>query len=195
MELYRGYSEKVEKAEAIVNRLEGEQLDSYKLRMEKLRYESTVKSIVVILGYLSSEDLTTRNEIESRLTHHNLEEKHVQDFILVYRDSIGNAGESVESAKTVMEESTDSLEENPKQGMELDVKENPDKRMELDVKENPDKRMGLDVKYQPRRSSKTVMEESTDSVEEIPNQGMELDVKENPDKRMEFYLECMTGNS
>ncbi|KAI3946547.1 hypothetical protein MKW92_012420, partial [Papaver armeniacum] len=134
MELYRGYSEKVEKLE----------LDSYKLRMEKLQYESTVKSIAVILGYLSCEDLTTRNEIQSRLTHHNLEKKYVQDFILVYRDSIGNADKSVESAKTVTEESTDSVEENPNQGMELDVKENPDKRMELDVKENPDKRMGLD---------------------------------------------------
>ncbi|KAI3943042.1 hypothetical protein MKW92_000052, partial [Papaver armeniacum] len=64
MELYRGYSEKVEKVEATTNRLENEQLDSYKLRMEKLQYESTVKSIAVILGYLSFEDLTTRNEIE-----------------------------------------------------------------------------------------------------------------------------------
>ncbi|RZC79511.1 hypothetical protein C5167_003734 [Papaver somniferum] len=148
MELYRGYSEEVE---AMANRLEDEE---YELCMEKLRYESTVQSIAVILGYLLSEDPTTRNKIENRLTHHNLKKKHVQDFILVYRDSIGNAGESVESAETVMVESTDSLEEYPEQGMELDVKENPDKRMELDVKENPDKRMGLDVKYQVRRSSR-----------------------------------------
>ncbi|KAI3923441.1 hypothetical protein MKW92_006294 [Papaver armeniacum] len=179
MKLYRGYSDKVE----AMNRLKDEQLDSYELCMEKLRYGSTVQSIAVILGYLSSVDLKSQNRIESLLTHHNLK-KHVQDFILVYQGSIGNAGESVESAKTVMEESTDSLEENP------------DKRMELDVKENPDKRMGLDLKY--KESAKTVMEESTDSLE-VRNVYYKLKpfvgVKCDAYLPRTFYLECMTGKS
>ncbi|XP_026415482.1 uncharacterized protein LOC113310879 isoform X2 [Papaver somniferum] len=199
MELYRGYSEEVE---AMANRLEDEE---YELCMEKLRYESTVQSIAVILGYLLSEDPTTRNKIENRLTHHNLKKKHVQDFILVYRDSIGNAGESVESAETVMVESTDSLEENSKQGMELDVKENPEKRMELDVKESAKTVMEESTGNagESAESAKTVMEESTDSLEENSKQGMELDVKENPDKRMELdvkesaktVMEESTGNA
>ncbi|XP_026415548.1 uncharacterized protein LOC113310942 isoform X4 [Papaver somniferum] len=122
-------------------------------------------------------------------------------IVKVYRDSIGNAGESVESAETVMEESTDSLVENSKQGMELDVKENPDKRMELDVKESAKTVMEESTGNagESVESAKTVMEESTDSLEENPDKRMvldvkyqtrqsarlvELDVKENPDKRM-----------
>ncbi|KAI3947092.1 hypothetical protein MKW92_028928 [Papaver armeniacum] len=67
-------------------------------------------SIDVILGYLwSSENSTIQSRIKSQLTHHNLEMKHVEDSLSVYRDSIGNAGETVESPKTAMEECIDSL--------------------------------------------------------------------------------------
>ncbi|XP_026392006.1 uncharacterized protein LOC113287459 [Papaver somniferum] len=87
MELYS------EKVEAVTNHLKGKQ------------------SIDVILGYLwSSEYSTIQSRIKSQLTHQDLEMKHVEDSLSAYRDNIGNAGESVESPKTAMEECIDSLE-------------------------------------------------------------------------------------
>ncbi|XP_026392037.1 uncharacterized protein LOC113287466 isoform X2 [Papaver somniferum] len=61
MELYKRYSEKVE---AMTNHLKGKQL------------------VDVILGYLwSSENSTIQSRIESQLTHHKLEMKHVEDSL------------------------------------------------------------------------------------------------------------------
>ncbi|KAI3957900.1 hypothetical protein MKW92_041613 [Papaver armeniacum] len=93
MELYERYSGKVEAmTNHLMNHLKGKQ------------------SIDVILGYLwSSENSTIQSRIKSQLTHHNLEMKHVEDSLSVYRDNIGNAGETVESPKTAMEECIDSL--------------------------------------------------------------------------------------
>ncbi|KAI3903262.1 hypothetical protein MKW98_031916 [Papaver atlanticum] len=100
MELYKRYSGKVE---AMTNDFKGKQ------------------SVDVLLGHLwSSGNSTIQSRIESQLTQHNLEMKHVEDSLSAYRDNIGNAGESVESPKTAMEECIDSLEENPNQRMELD---------------------------------------------------------------------------
>ncbi|XP_026381039.1 uncharacterized protein LOC113275712 isoform X1 [Papaver somniferum] len=102
MELFVRYSDKVE---AMTKHLKDkQQLHPSELYEEKLQCGfSTLQSIAVILAYLWSFGNRAINaRIEKELSQHQLEKKHLRDTLSTYRDNIGNAGESVESAKTAV---------------------------------------------------------------------------------------------
>ncbi|MCL7048489.1 hypothetical protein MKW94_020178 [Papaver nudicaule] len=100
--------------EALMKRLKDKQIDPSELYNIQLRYGlPTLQLFAVILGYLwlSKNDLVC-HRIETELSHHKSEKKHVRDILSEYRDHVGIGGESVEgAAKTVIEEYIDSLEE------------------------------------------------------------------------------------
>ncbi|KAL6576149.1 hypothetical protein OROHE_000620 [Orobanche hederae] len=115
VELFIRYFKKVE---AGIKHLKDEQLDPSELYNKKLRYGlPTLQLIALILGYLwLSKNVVVRCRIETELSHHKSEKKHVCDILSECRDHIGIGGKSVEGAsKTVIEEYINSLEEeNPK---------------------------------------------------------------------------------
>ncbi|XP_026404764.1 uncharacterized protein LOC113299880 [Papaver somniferum] len=164
MELFTRYSKNVG---AVANHPKSKQLISSELYKEKLQNGfSTLQSIAVILGYLWLPEMKAK--IESELSRHQIEKKHVLDVLSAYRDNTGNAGGS-ESTKTVIEEYIARLEENCHQSMELGAQENSGQRMELDVPRKPD--LG---KIQAIRRCTYAQENS--------GQSMELDVPEKPDQ-------------
>ncbi|XP_026438934.1 beta-catenin-like protein 1 [Papaver somniferum] len=133
MELFTRYSKKVG---AVANHLKSEQLISSELYKEKLQNGfSKLQSIAVILVHLWLPEIKAK--IESELSRHQIEKKHVLDVLSAYRDNIGNPGGS-ENTKTVIEAYIARLEENCSQSMELGAQENSGQRMELDVPEKPD---------------------------------------------------------
>ncbi|KAL6583506.1 hypothetical protein OROMI_005584 [Orobanche minor] len=111
VELFIRYFKEVE---AGIKHLKDKQLDPSELYNKKLRYGlPTLQLIALILGYLwLSKNVVVCCRIETELSHHKSEKKHVCDILSECRDHIGIGGKSVEGvSKTVIEEYINSLEE------------------------------------------------------------------------------------